>query len=487
MRHSARAPALGIFWITVLVMSIMPTATTTPPTFPSLASTAPAINPPTFNVASINASMGQVLSWAVARILPNGTATLQGTSNNLWSTSLVGRVMTYLDLEIGNATTKTIIQNMTRAEHLLLQNPSYISYGVWAPASANYQLQVHLDAQKFLSRSYGLTLDLTARSDMINITQNIHLNAPTKIDYFDSVAWGLANALWFAYYSRSTLPPTSDFATAVQDLNTNYDTTGARAAASNPSTDFGKLLHYLKTPTYTDSYFKLEGNSLSQAYLDLEIALANQLVNRQMSNGDIATQLPFKAYLVEDYARDLDSTTYLKNNLTYAYSAYRAEYFLTSQYLQSNGNFSLPNAGEGLFPQAATHMLSIANDVRSCSSQAWYSMLTASSKLVNYTLTTQNPDGTFRFFLNITNPGFALTTISSVSALVDSYVVLHNTNVVSPETPVGLLPCTQPAQGSSFLGSITWLLIAIPLVLIIALAIVYESRHRAKYKGMVEK
>ena len=431
--------------------------------------------------------MREVLTWALSRILPNGTATLQGNSNNLWSTSLVGRVMTYLDLDMGNATTKTIIQNMTSAEHLLLQNPSYISYGVWSPTDLIYQRQVHLDAQKFLSRSYGLTLDPTARSDLINVTQNIRLNLSTKNDYFDSLSWGLANAVWFAHYSGSALPPSSDFTAAVQDLNANYDSAAAAAAISNGATDFGVLLHYLKWPTYTDSYFRLEGNSLSQAYLDLETGLADQLVNRQMPNGNIATQLPFKSYLVEDFARDLDTATYLKNNLTYAYSGYRAESFLTGQYLQSNGNFTLPNGGEGLFPQAASHMLSIANDVRSCSSQAWYSMLSSSSKLINYTLTTQYPDGTFRFFLNITNPGFALTTISSVSAIVDSVVVLRNTNVVSPETAVSQAPCIQPATGPSLLQSISWLLIAVPLALIIAVAVVYETRHRAKYRGMVEK
>lgn len=393
--------------------------------------------------------------------------------------------MTYLQLEMGNSTTRTIIQNMTRAEHILLQNPSFVSYGVWPPASLAYQLQIHLDAQKFLSRSYGLTLDQSARADMINITQNIHLNIPTKNDYFDSLAWGLANALWFAYYGKSTLLPASDFATAVQDLNTNYDSTGAAAASSNPSSDFGLLLHYLKTPTYTDNYFRLEGDSLSQAYLDLETSLANQLVNRQLSDGNIATQLPFQAFLVEDYARDLDTATYLHNDLSFAYSAFRAESFLTGQYLQSNGNFSLPNGGEGVFPQAATHMLSIASDLRSCSSQAWYSMLSASSKLLNYTLTTQYPDGTFRFFLNITNPGYAITTVSAVSSIVDSYLVLRNTSVVSPETPVSLAPCIP--SSSSFLQSIFWLLIAIPIVAIIAVAIVYESKHRTKYRGMVEK
>src|SRR5690349_19680973 len=136
------------------------------------------VNPPTLNTAAINASMRKVLTWAESRVLPNGTATLQGTSNNLWATSLVGRTVTYLQLEIGNSTTATIIQNMTRAEHILLQNPSFISYGIWSPSNLNSEFQLHLDAQKFLSRSYGLTLDPTARSDMINVTQNMHLNLP---------------------------------------------------------------------------------------------------------------------------------------------------------------------------------------------------------------------------------------------------------------------------------------------------------------------
>src|SRR5437899_6040466 len=88
--------------------------------------------------------------------------------------------MTYLQLEIGNSTTRTIIQNMTKAEHILLQNPSFISYGIWSPANLNAQFQVNLDAQKFLSRAYGLMLDPTARSDLINVTQNMHLNLPSE-------------------------------------------------------------------------------------------------------------------------------------------------------------------------------------------------------------------------------------------------------------------------------------------------------------------
>ncbi|HEX4920142.1 MAG TPA: hypothetical protein VFV92_05320, partial [Candidatus Bathyarchaeia archaeon] len=269
-------------------------------------SAASPINSPGFNVAAVNASMRQVLAWAMSRILPNGTATLQGTSNNLWSTSLVGRTMTYLQLVIGNSTTRTIIQNMTGAEHILLQNPSDISYGIWSPANLNREFQVHLDAQKFLSRAYGLTLDPTARSDMLNVTENMHLNMPARSDYFDTVAWTLSNAVWFAYYSRSPLPPSSDFTTAVQDLNTNYNQTGATSAVSDNMIDFAKLLRFLKPIIYTDSYFKLQGNSLSQTYLALETGLADQLVKRQGADGNLNTVNPYKAYLVEDYARDMD-------------------------------------------------------------------------------------------------------------------------------------------------------------------------------------
>ena len=455
--------------------------------FPSFESSAAAnpISPPTLNTAAFNASMRQVLAWAESRVLPNGTATLQGTSNNLRATSLVGRTMTYLQLEIGNATTRTTVQNMTKAEHILLQNPSFISYGIWSPANLNTQFEVHLDAQKFLSRSYGLTLDPTARLDMINVTQNMDLNVPLRSDYFDTVAWTLSNAVWFAYYSGSTLPPASDYTAAVQDLNTNYNQTGATSAAADSLIDFAKLLRFLKPITYTDSYFRLEGSSLSQSYQTLETGLANQLVKRQGSDGNIFTVNPFKSYLVEDFARDLDSSVYLHNNLTYAYSAYRAESYLTSLYLQSNGNFSLPNNGEGLYPTGAYHMLSIANDLRSCSSNAWYNILVSSSKLLNYTLTTQNPDGTFRFYLNITNPGNAITTVNTVSGIVDSYLVIHNTNVLSPETPVNLANC-QTISSPSLSQSLSWLYILIPLGIIITVAVAYETKHRAKYRGLVE-
>ena len=478
----ARTPVF--FLIGIILLSIPPVSNISP-SFEFSAAASP-ISPPTLNTIAFNASMRRVLAWAESRVLPNGTATLQGTSNNLWATSLVGRTVTYLQLEIGNTTTRTIIQNMTKAEHLLLQNPSFISYGIWSPAKLNTQFQIHLDAQKFLSRSYGLTLDPAARSDMINVTQNMHLNLPLRSDYFDTVAWTLSNAVWFADYSGSTLPPASDFTAAVQDLNTNYNQTGAKSAVSDPLIDFAKLLRFLKPITYTDSYFRLEGNSLSQSYQTLETGLANQLVKRQGSDGNVVTVNPFKSYLVEDFARDLDSSVYLHNNLTYAYSAYRAESYLTSLFLQSNGNFSLPNNGEGLYPTGAFHMLSIANDLRSCSSNAWYNILTSSSKLLNYTLTTQNSDGTFRFFLNTTNPGNALTTVNTVSGIVDSYLVIHNTNVLSLEAPVNLVNC-QAISSPSLSQNLSWLYIITPLGVVIAVAVAYERKHRAKYRGLVEK
>ena len=485
MGSRASLARMPVFLLIGIILSSTPLASNTFPSFQSSAAASP-INPPTFNTAAFNASMRQVLAWAESRVLPNGTATLQGTSNNLWATSLVGRTMTYLQLEIGNTTTRTIIQNMTKAEHILLQNPSFISYGIWSPANLNTQFQVHLDAQKFLSRAYGLTLDPTARSDLINVTQNMHLNLPARSDYFDTVAWTLSNAVWFAYYSGSTLPPAADYTTAVQDLSTNYNQTGAISAAGDPVIDFAKLLRFLKPITYTDSYFRLQGDSLSQSYQTLETGLANQLVKRQGSDGNIVTGNPYKSYLVEDFARDLDASVYLHNNLTYAYSAYRAESDLTSLYLQSNGNFSLPDNGDGLYPTGAYHMLSIANDLRSCSSNAWYNILTSSSKLLNYTLTTQYPDGTFRFFLNITNPDNAITTVNTVSGIVDSYLTIHNTNVLSPETPVNLANC-QTISSPSLPQNLSWLYIVIPLAVVIAVAIAYERKHRIKYRGLVEK
>jgi len=485
MGSRASVARMPVFFLIGIILSSTPITSNIFPSFQSSAAVSP-INPPTLNTAALNASMRQVLTWAESRVLPNGTATLQGTSNNLWATSLVGRTMTYLQLEIGNSTTRTIIRNMTKAEHILLQNPSFISYGIWSPANLNLQFQVNLDAQKFLSRAYGLTLDPTARSDMINVTQNMHLNLPSRSDYFDTVAWTLSNAVWFAHYSGSALPPASDFTAAVQDLNTNYNQIGATSAAADPLIDFAKLLRFLKPITYTDSYFRLQGNSLSQSYQTLETGVANQLVKRQQSDGNIVTVNLFKSYLVEDLARDLDSSVYLHNNLTYAYSAYRAESYLTSLYLQSNGNFSLPDNGEGLYPTGAYHMLSIANDLRSCSSNAWYNILTSSSKLLNYTLTAQYPDGTFRFFLNTTNPGNALTTVNTVSGIVDSYLVIHDTNVLSPETPVNLANC-QTISSPSLFQNLSWLYIVIPLALIVAVAIAYERKHRAKYHGLVEK
>src|SRR5260370_14132331 len=391
MGSRASLARMPVFIIVGIMLSSPPLTSASFPSFDASSAASP-INPPTLNTAAINASMRQVLTWAESRVLPNGTATLQGTSNNLWATSLVGRTLTYLQLEIGNSTTTTIIQNMTKAEHILLQNPSLISYGLGSPASLNAQFQVHLDAQKFLSRAYGLPLDPTARSDMINVTQNMHLNLPLRSDYFDTVAWTLSNAVWFAYYSGSPLPPASDFTTAVQDLNTNYNLSGATSAAADPLIDFAKLLRFLKPITYTDSYFRLQGNSLSQSYQTLETGLANQLVKRQQSDGNIVTVNPYKSYLVEDFARDLDSSVYLHNNLTYAYSPYRAESYLTSRYLQSNGNFSLPNNEEGLYPTVPYPMLSIATDLRSCSTNAGYNILISSAKLLNHTLTTQHPD-----------------------------------------------------------------------------------------------
>src|SRR5438309_10876019 len=314
----------------------------------------------------------------------------------------------------------------------------------------------------------------------------MHLNLPSRSDYFDTLAWTPLNTVWFAHYSGSGVLQASDFTTAVQDLNTNYNQVGATSAAADPLIDFAKLLRFLKPITYTDSYFSLQGNSLSQSYQTLETGFANQLVKRQLSDGNIVTVNAFESYLVEDFARDLDSSVYLHNNLTYAYSAYRAESYLTSLYLQSNGNFSLPNNGEGLYPTGTYHMLSIANDLRSCSSNAWYHILISSSTLRNYTLATQYPDGTFRFFLNITNPGNAITTVNTVSGIVDSYLVIHNTNVLSPETPVNLATC-QVISSPSLFQNLSWLYIAVPLALILAVAIAYERRHKAKYHGLVEK
>src|SRR5437016_5450605 len=202
MGSNASVARMPVFLLIGIILSSTPLASNIFPSFQSSAAAGP-INPPTLNTAAFNASMRQVLAWAESRVLPNGTATLQGTSNNLWATSLVGRTMTYLQLEIGNSTTRTIIQIMTRAEHVLLQNPSFINYGIWSPANLNAQFQVNLDAQQFLSRAYGPTLDPTARSDLINVTQNMHLNLPSRSDYFDTLAWTLSNAFRLAHLSGS--------------------------------------------------------------------------------------------------------------------------------------------------------------------------------------------------------------------------------------------------------------------------------------------
>src|SRR3989475_2796301 len=224
MGSRASLARMPVFLLIGIILSSTPLASNTFHWFQSSVAAIP-INSPDLNTDAINALMRQVLTWAESRVLLNGTATLQGTSNNLWATSLVGRTMTYLQLEIGDTTTRTIIQNMTKAEHILLQNPSFINYGIWSPANLIAQFQVHLDAQKFLSRTYGLTLDPTARSDLINVTQNMHLNLPSRRDYTEQATWTLSNAVWFAYYNGSTLPPASDYTTAVQDLNTNYNQT----------------------------------------------------------------------------------------------------------------------------------------------------------------------------------------------------------------------------------------------------------------------
>src|SRR6266849_1213550 len=164
-------------------------------------------NPPTFDISKMNTSMRSAYAWAVSRTLSNGTATLSGTPNNLLSTSLVGRVLTYVQLQIGSKISLALVQKMINAEHILLQNPGYISFGIWPVQDHLTQLRIHRDVQKFLLRAYGLTLDQTARSDLVRVTQDIYLNMPGKFEYFDTLAWGFANAVWFAFYDASPLPP----------------------------------------------------------------------------------------------------------------------------------------------------------------------------------------------------------------------------------------------------------------------------------------
>ncbi len=456
--------------------------------------------------------MRSAYEWVLSTSLSNGTAILSGLSNNLLSTSLVGRVLTYVHLEIGNATSLGLIRKMISAEHTLLQNPNYIAFGIWPTLALLTQLQIHRDVQKFLLRAYGLTLDQTARSDLVKVTQDLYLNRPRNFEYFDTIAWAMANSVWFAFYNRSPLPPFSDFTAAVEDLNLQYNLTAARADSASSFVDYSRLLHYVVPLEYTDGYFKIEGLSLNQTYENLETQLANQLVTRQLSDGDIYSAKPYKSYLVEDFARDLDSAYNLKKNPTYILSAFKAESFLTGLYLQPSGNMSLPNSGEGLAPLVAFHMISIANDIRPSSNSDWYLALDQASKIINYIVSIQNPDGTFNFYTNSTNPGFALTTISSVSTVVDSYLVLRNSDVlsavstqtatssstVSASTSGGTTTTSnttaqgdQPAPSNS-VGDLlsvvpSWAYIIVPILLVMLVAVAYEAKHKGKRPRLVDK
>ena len=471
---------------------------------PSSAIAASTVNPPSFDIAGMNASMRSAYAWVLSKSLSNGTATLSGLSNKLLSTSLVGRVLTYVQLEIGNATSLGLIRKMINSEHVLLQNPNYIAFGIWPTQTLLTQLQIHRDVQKFLLRAYGLTLDQTARSDLVSVTQDIYLNRPGHFEYFDTIAWSLANSVWFAFYNRTPLPPSSDFTGAVQDLKLQYNLTAARADSASSFVDYSRLLHYVVPLEYTDSYFKIEGLSLDQTYQNLETQVADQLITRQLSDGDVYSAKPYKSYLVEDFARDLDSAYYLKKNPTYALSAFKAESFLTGLYLQPSGNMSLPNSGDGLAPHVAFHMISIANDIRPSSTSDWYSALYQASKIINYTVSIQNPDGTFNFYLNSTNPGFAFTTIASVSTIADSYVVLRNSAVlsaistqtastsstVSGSTSGGTTTTSNnPGSGQPLplSGIPSWVYIIIPILLVILVAVAYEGKHKSKRPRLVDK
>jgi hypothetical protein len=483
----------------------------------------------------MNASMRNAYAWAVSRTLSNGTATLGGTSNNLLSTSLVGRVLTYIQLEIGDKTSLALIQQMINAEHTLLQNPSYISFGIWPVQDHLTQLQIHRDVQKFLLRAYGLTLDQTARSDLVMVTQDIYLNMPGRFEYYDTLAWGFANAVWFAFYDGSPLPSSSDFSSAVQDLNLHYNFTAAKADSANSFVDFSRLLHYITAPEFTDGYFRLEGLSLDQSYQSVEAQLADQLITRQLPNGNVSTIKPYKSYLVEDYAKDLDSAYYLNKDAAYVLAAFKTESFLTRLYLQPNGNMSLPGRGEGLAPFVSFHLISIANDIKLSSTSSWYVALSQASRIINYTMSIQNSDGTFRFYTNSTNPGFAYTTISATAAIADSYAVLQNSGVIATSTSqssssvsatsqltFSVSTTSQPTPsfsassggvtassatisqsvqstsgnhqltqsnpaGAPLSGIPSWAYALVPILLVIVLAMAYEARHRARYRGLVDK
>jgi hypothetical protein len=230
-----------------------------------------------------------------------------------------------------------------------------------------------------------------------------------------------------------------------------------------------------------------------------------------MSNGNVSSLLPYKAYLVEDYARDLDAVYYLNGNAAYSSSAFKTEAFVLNTYLQPSGNITLPRTGQGLDPVIAIHLILIANDIKGSSEGDRYQALTQASKIINYTISIQNQDGTFRFYTNSSNPGFAYTTISSVSTIVDSYEALcsssvpgiggcRSTNSYTTITRSSFRGSTTTSsagfttQGSSS-GPLTsllsalpsWVFIAIPVVMVIVVAITYEARHRAGYRGMVDK
>jgi len=467
------------------------------------------VSAPTFNETGMKTSMKIVYRWIVGRTLPNGTATLPGTSNNLLSTSLVGRVLTYLQIEIGNATSLALLKTMINSEHLLLLNPRYVTIGTWATVDFPTQLQIHRDAQKFLLRAYGLTSNQTTRSDLEEVTQDIYLNTPAKYEYFDSLAWGLASANWFANYDNSTLLPSTDFKAAVQDLSLHYNQSAALADSANSFVDYTRLMHYLVPSEFTDGYFRFAGKYLDQSYLSLEAQLANQLVTRQLPNGNISSLNPYKPYLVEDYARDLEAAYYLNSNPIYASSAFRAESFLTGLYLQPNGNVSLPKTGDGLDPNIAFHLILIANDIRHYSTPEWHSALSQASSIINFTVSIQKPDGTFGFDIDSTNPGFAYTTIASVSALADSYTALRSGGIVgggqSTSTASQTGQSTTLSAQSSSSGSDTppgtqasslsnlqslipsWAYIAVPILLLTAAAVFYETRNRSRYRGLVDK
>ena len=165
---------------------------------------------------------------------------------------------------------------------------------------------------------------------------------------------------------------------------------------------------------------------------------------------------------------------------------------------------SLPNSGDGLAPHVAFHMISIANDIRPSSTSDWYSALYQASKIINYTVSIQNPDGTFNFYLNSTNPGFAFTTIASVSTIADSYVVLRNSAVlsaistqtastsstVSGSTSGGTTTTSNnPGSGQPLplSGIPSWVYIIIPILLVILVAVAYDAKHKSKRPRLVDK